>query len=78
MFKLLSHCVILFGFRKGKTDFSHHLKAIYGFLVNLLNIREQKTLFTFIVDHGLRWFGLVWLVLWIGFPLCRMTIVTFM
>ena len=44
--KMLIHCIIQFGFRKGKTS---------NFSINLLIIKDRKTLFTFIVDSGLRW-----------------------
>ena len=40
---MLSHCVILFGFSKGKTEnFTYQFTAISSFLINLLNTRERK------------------------------------
>ena len=45
---LLSHGVILFGFRKGETEnFIYQFRAISSFLINLLNTRDRKILFTF-------------------------------
>ena len=43
MIKLQTHCVILFGFRKGKTgNLCYQLRAISCFLINLLNTRDRK------------------------------------
>ena len=37
------HCVIPFGFRKGKTEnLSYQFRAIYSFMINLLNTRDRK------------------------------------
>ena len=53
--KFQNHCVILFGFRKGKTGFlCCRLRAISSFLINLLNTRGKNALYIFIVDRGLR------------------------
>ena len=43
MIKLKNHCVISFGFRKGKTEhFSFQFRAISSFfLINLLNTRDR-------------------------------------
>ena len=43
-FKLLNHCVILFGFRTGQTEnFSYQFRAISSLLINLVNTRDIKT-----------------------------------
>ena len=53
---LLNCCVILFGFRRGKTEnFNYQVRAIFNFLINLLNTRDSKIIVTFIVDHGWRY-----------------------
>ena len=56
MIKLQNHYDIQFGFRKAKTEsFSHQIRAISYFLINLLNTRDiQGNPFTFIVDRGWR------------------------
>ena len=44
MIKLLNHCVILFDFRKEKTEnFSYQFRAISSFVINLLNTRDRKS-----------------------------------
>ena len=41
--KLLNHCVMLFSFRKGKTEnFSYQFRAKSSFVINLLNKRNRK------------------------------------
>ena len=40
---MLNHCIIPFGFRKGKTDnFSYHLRAISSFLNKFTKYKGQK------------------------------------
>ena len=56
MTKLQNHCVVPFGFKKGKTEhFSYHLRATFSFLINLLNTgdRKKKKIY-FFVDLGWR------------------------
>ena len=53
MIQLQTHCVILFGFRKGKTDnLSYQLRAISCFLINLHNTRARKKPLLWTVVEG--------------------------
>ena len=58
MIKLKNHCVISFGFRKGKTEhFSFQFRAIssFFFFYQFTQYKGQnKTVFTFILDRGWR------------------------
>ena len=53
--KQLSHYVIPFGFRKGKSEEKKlPFQSYICFLINLLNTSDRKTQFTVIVDRGWR------------------------